>query len=184
MTESTTQNQEPKVMNFEVGQKYTTSEGNEYVVDFISRESGNIDDLFIVYKKVSGGDGGEVERYYLKKTTDFKSVDDFDEEIPSLPDNEPESPKEETEDVSIGQKYKHFKSGDSYVIKAIAHNPKNPKNKFVIYEGQYDSEEFGHNPIWVREYEEFTSMKVFGENELDGSGRPKASVKRFELITK
>lgn len=182
MTESTTHHQESKVMHFEAGQRYATSEGNEYLVDFIARESGNIEDLFIVYKKITDGQGSAPEKHYLKKMVDIKNMDDFDEETHTAQATEELKEKDEESAVSIGQKYQHFKTKDYYIIKAIACDPKNPKNKFIIYEGQYDSPEFGHNPIWVREYEEFTSMKVFGENELDENGRPKASVKRFELI--
>ena len=186
MSESTIDSAQSKaqeqVINFEVGQKYTTSEGCEYVVDFIARESGNIEDLFAVYHDTESIQEGQTEKYYLKKTSEIKSADDFEVGAPSSSSNEDTQEGDESVDVSIGQTYQHFKTKDFYVIKAIANDPENPKIKFVIYEGQYDSPDFGHNPIWVREYEDFTGMKVFGENELDKDGQKREPVKRFELI--
>ena len=146
------------------GQTYKTPEGIEYIVDCIARESGNIEDLFAVFKKA----GGEIS--WVKKTSDFSGAEDFDGEF-----DESEIEQEETLDtVSVGQKYQHFKTKDFYLIKTLAYNRTNPKEKFVIYEGQYDSPEFGHHPIWVREYSDFAGMK-----EFDDGREP---VKRFTLI--
>ncbi len=170
------------MIDFEAGQRYTTTGGNEYVVDFIARESGNIVDLFVVYNKISKEQDGVQSRFFLKKTTDLKSADSFDEQTSTDTALETTMGESEDLDISIGQKYQHFKTNDFYIIKAIAHDPVKPKNRFVIYEGQYDSPDFGHNPIWVREIGDFTGMKTFGENELDENGQPKAPVKRFKLI--
>ena len=80
---------------------------------------------------------------------------------------------EEQNEISAGQKYQHFKTKDFYIIKSIAYNRNNPKESFVIYEGQYNSPEFGNNPIWIREYSDFTGMKTFDDE--------RGPVKRFTL---
>jgi hypothetical protein len=84
--------------------------------------------------------------------------------------------------VSVGQKYRHFKTQNVYIVKDIAHNCENTNEKFVVYEGQYDSSEFGKNPVWIRNYKDFTGVKVFKDNELGEDGNRKDSVKRFTLI--
>lgn len=150
-------------------QTYRTEAGNEYIVTYIARESGNTEDLFVVYKKQSEDGENTPKQNWVKNTKEFESVENFDEE------NQPET--ETLEEDLTGQKFQHFKTKDFYIVKAIARNRANPTEMFVIYEGQYSSPEFGENPIWIREYSDFTGMKVFD----DDSGRP--SVKRFEQIT-
>jgi len=152
------------------GQRYETSKGTEYIIDYIARESGNIEDLFVVYKEVDSP-----RQNWLKKTTDIKTVDDFDEGSPLTHEQMSEIMRDnESETISINQKYQHFKTKDFYLIKAIARNPAKPTEKFIIYEGQYNSPEFGNHPIWVREYSDFTGMKEFDDG--------RESVKRFALI--
>lgn len=192
------------------GKIYKTEKGNEYIVNYIARESGNIEDLFAVYRKISSvaevqstadvqaNQDNVPKQSWIKKTSDFKSVEDFDEdeetedanltEIKMAPPEFAESTKstesvESMDEVSIGQEYQHFKTKDHYIIKDLACNRKNPKEKFVVYEGQYDSQEFGNHPLWVREYEDFTGMKVFKESEVDENGKQKPPVKRFTLIS-
>ncbi|MEI6058928.1 MAG: DUF1653 domain-containing protein [archaeon] len=156
-------NESTEALQFEnnLNKTYETSLGNEYKVECIARESGNTEDLFAVFKKVGG------ETAWIKKTSDFRSADDFDGEF-----NEGEM--ETSEEVSVGQRYQHFKTKDFYIIRAIAYSRSNPKERFVIYEGQYNSPEFGDHPIWVREFGDFTGMKIFDDG--------RAPVKRFDLI--
>ena len=195
--------QESSAFELVSGKICKTEKGNEYIVTYIARESGNIEDLFAVYKKISSvaeaqdvqADQDNVPKQsWVKKTSDFKSVEDFDEdeeteganltEMEITPPEFAESTEsiESMNEVSIGQEYQHFKTKDHYIIKDLACNRKNPKEKFVVYEGQYDSREFGNHPLWVREYEDFTGMKVFKESEVDENGEQKPPVKRFALI--
>lgn len=155
-------------------QKYKTSKGNEYIVNYIARESGNIEDLFAVYEEISKDQQDANKQSWVKKTTDFKSVDDFDEDQSLTNAQLEELRQQEGEDeISLDQKYQHFKTKDFYLIKAISRNRKNPKEKFIVYEGQYNSPDFGDHPIWIREYSDFTGMKTFDDERLP--------VKRFTL---
>lgn len=73
-------------------------------------------------------------------------------------------------ETKVGQKYKHYK-GNSYIILHLA-NDSNTLKRVVIYQGQYDSEEFGPNPIWVREKTNF-------EETITRDGK---EIRRFEFI--
>jgi hypothetical protein len=72
--------------------------------------------------------------------------------------------------IRIGDMYRHFKGG-AYKIIAIARDSETTK-EVVVYEGQYESPEWGKNPIWVRALDDFLSFK-----EIDGKKVP-----RFEKI--
>lgn len=61
--------------------------------------------------------------------------------------------------VSVGSKYKHFKGGE-YVVLSIGRDSRTCE-EVVVYQGQYNSIEFGDKPIWVRTLKDFTSDKVF-----------------------
>ncbi len=66
--------------------------------------------------------------------------------------------------------YKHYKGNLYRVIEFGFHS--DTLEKYVVYEGQYDSKEFGNKPIWVRPLKEFSEKVV-----VDGKEVP-----RFELI--
>lgn len=178
--------------NFKIStnQTYETSNGNKFTVTSIARESGNIEDFFVVYKKTlqdhsigqQKPDGPE--QSWVKNISELENLQNFDNtEYPASDElKQIESKEENGEGVSIGQKYQHFKTKDFYLIKDVARDPANPSKRYVIYEGQYTSPEFGDHPIWIREYEDFTGMKVFRDDELDENGNKKESVKRFALI--
>ena len=78
---------------------------------------------------------------------------------------------EQRNSVKVGQRYKHFK-GNEYVVIAVGRDSSSCED-VVVYQGQYESEEFGENPVWVRSLSEFLSKKVLD----DGS-----SVRRFKLV--
>ncbi len=171
-------------------QTYETSRGNKFAVTGIARESGNIEDFFVVYKNLQDSSGEEtgVEQSWVKNIAELENLENFDDEkypskdeIDSL-DSKEDFKEDIGEAVSLGQRYQHFKTKDFYIIKDIARDPSNPSKKYVIYEGQYNSPEFGDHPIWIREYEDFTGMKVFKDDELDEDGNKKGPVKRFALI--
>jgi hypothetical protein len=172
MSESNEINTESDKFGIFVNQTYETSKGNKFEVTNIARESGNIEDFFVVYKNISQDNS---EQSWVKNINELENLENFDDaKYPELEESE--------EKVSIGQRYQHFKTKDFYLIKDIARDPANPSKKYIIYEGQYDSPEFGDHPVWIREYEDFTGMKVFKDDELDQDGNKKEPVKRFALI--
>jgi len=75
--------------------------------------------------------------------------------------------------IKPGQLYRHFK-GDYYKIICIARNS-DTTAELVVYEGQYDSKEWGHHPIWVRLLDDFVGHKILE----DGT-----KVKRFTKVSK
>ncbi len=65
-------------------------------------------------------------------------------------------------EVRIGAVYEHYK-GDHYRIIALGRDS-STLAPIVVYQGLYDSEEFGSQPMWVRPLEEFMEMvEVAGE---------------------
>jgi hypothetical protein len=67
--------------------------------------------------------------------------------------------------------YKHSKSGRMYKVLGLAHHSED-LSELVVYEAQYDSDEFGPNAIWAR------PMKMFTETvEIDGQ-----TVPRFQFV--
>jgi hypothetical protein len=74
------------------------------------------------------------------------------------------------EEIKIGKKYKHFK-GKEYKVLNVARDSNNPEKLLVVYQGFYDSE-FGKNPIWTRELNDFLGYK-------EDNGK---KIKRFTLI--
>lgn len=66
--------------------------------------------------------------------------------------------------------YRHYK-GKKYRVIGIARHSETLK-KLVVYQGLYDSKEFGKNPIWVRPLDMFAE-----EVRIDGK-----TVPRFEFL--
>ncbi len=64
------------------------------------------------------------------------------------------------QDIVIGGIYEHYK-GKRYKVIALGRDSDTLED-VVIYEGQYDSEEFGNNPVWVRPVVEFVEHVVVG----------------------
>jgi len=188
-------------IKFFIGQECVTTKGNKYHVTNIARESGNIEDLFVVYNKIENNLPRSSKparpQAYVRKINDLTTIDDLDDgEYPQV-----EIEKMTNKDagqVEARQHYRHFKTLDEYIVKDIAIDPtiqsdesQDSKNEpqdnksvklFVIYEGQYNSKEFGGHPVWIREYNEFAGMKVFDENEKDENGERKKPVKRFGIL--
>lgn len=72
--------------------------------------------------------------------------------------------------IKTGQRYRHFK-GNEYIILNLAHDS-GTLEEVVVYQGQYYSEEFGQNPIWIRTKKNF-------EEVIERAGQ---TLRRFELI--
>lgn len=68
-------------------------------------------------------------------------------------------------------RYRHTKSGKIYTVIGLGKHSETLED-LVVYQGEYDSEEFGKNPIWVRPLGMFMEMV-----EIDGKKVP-----RFEYI--
>lgn len=77
------------------------------------------------------------------------------------------------EGIKIGSKYKHYKNGKIYKIIAVGRHSETLE-KVVIYQGLYESTNFGKNPVWVRPYSLFVSKIIYNNKEIE----------RFKLIKK
>lgn len=66
--------------------------------------------------------------------------------------------------------YKHYKGNTYQIIGLWKHS--DTMEDYVVYQGQYNSEEFGNNPIRVKSVEEFEK-----DIEIDGQ-----KVKRFVYL--
>ena len=75
-----------------------------------------------------------------------------------------------TRKPKVGDTYRHYK-GKTYKIVAIGRHHETLE-EWAVYEGQYTSEEFGANPVWIRPISMFTEVIVREGKEM----------KRFELI--
>ena len=73
--------------------------------------------------------------------------------------------------VKVNELYEHYK-GKRYKILAIARDSEDIEKHVVVYQGLYDSDEFGDNPVWARELNEFLE-------EVDLNGK---KIKRFKLV--
>jgi len=59
--------------------------------------------------------------------------------------------------------YKHSKSGRMYKVLGVARHSETLE-ELMVYEAQYESEEFGKNSLWVRPIEMFTEVvEINGE---------------------
>ena len=67
--------------------------------------------------------------------------------------------------------YIHSKSGQKYKVFGVGRHSETLE-ELVVYQGLYDSEEFGPNPIWVRPKDMF-------EEDIEINGRV---VPRFKLM--
>lgn len=72
--------------------------------------------------------------------------------------------------IKIGARYRHYK-GEEYVILHLGRDS-DTLDDVVVYQGQYSSDQFGENPIWVRPLSEFVE-----EVEVRG-----VLIKRFECV--
>lgn len=73
--------------------------------------------------------------------------------------------------AEVGKRYQHYKNGEVYVVIALARHSETLE-ELVIYEGQYDSKEFGKNPVWAR-------PRAMFKEEVDYEGK---RVPRFRLL--
>lgn len=74
-------------------------------------------------------------------------------------------------EIKLGT-YKHYK-GKLYTLIGIGRHTETME-ELVVYQGQYTSEEFGDNPIWVRPRAMFfDTVKVEGKE-----------IPRFEFVAK
>jgi hypothetical protein len=67
-------------------------------------------------------------------------------------------------ELEIGKQYRHYK-GKPYKILAVALHA-DTLEKMVVYEGQYDDEELGHNPVFVRPYDVFIEHVIVDGEEV------------------
>ena len=58
--------------------------------------------------------------------------------------------------AEIGKRYRHYKGGE-YIVLDIARHTETLE-EMVVYQAQYDTEDFGDRPVWVRPKEMFLSL--------------------------
>jgi len=75
--------------------------------------------------------------------------------------------------VEIGKNYKHYKNKKEYTVIAIGYfTETNPLLECVVYQAEYDTDDLGKRPIFIRPREMF-------EESIDVEGKV---MDRFELI--
>ncbi len=74
--------------------------------------------------------------------------------------------------AEIGKRYRHYKNGKEYIVLMIVLHS-DSHDEMVVYEGQYDSPEFGNLPRWTRSREDFEEKVLYEGVEVD----------RFTLIS-
>ena len=70
-----------------------------------------------------------------------------------------------------GKRYRHYKGGE-YTVLAIARLESDPSIECAVYQAEYDTDDYGRKPIWIRALSEFEGEVITG-----GSVQ-----KRFTLI--
>ena len=73
--------------------------------------------------------------------------------------------------AEVGALYTHYKNKESYKVIAIGFDSET-ETEVVVYEGQYNSPQFGNHPVWVRPRDMFEE-KVLYEGQM---------VPRFEKV--
>jgi hypothetical protein len=68
------------------------------------------------------------------------------------------------EKLIIGGKYKHYK-GNFYKLLNLGRLEENLE-EVVVYQGLYDSEEFGNNPVWIRKKSSFLEEVDFKREKV------------------
>lgn len=68
-----------------------------------------------------------------------------------------------TNEIKLG-KYQHYKGNFYNVIHVGWHS--DTLEEYVVYQGLYDSEEFGSNPVWVKTRAEFLKNVVIDGKEV------------------
>lgn len=66
----------------------------------------------------------------------------------------------------VGEKYKHYKNGHEYVVLALAHHTETGEC-MVVYQGQYDTEDLGKHPVFVRPQEMFEDTVELEGRQID-----------------
>ena len=61
-------------------------------------------------------------------------------------------------------KYRHYK-GKEYEVIGLAHHSETLE-PLVVYKALYESEDFGHNAIWVRPFDMFTERVMVNGKEV------------------
>ena len=67
------------------------------------------------------------------------------------------------EEIFVGR-YQHYK-GNFYEVIGVGHHTETLE-RLVFYRALYDSEEFGHNALWVRPMKMFLEKVVVDEKDV------------------
>ena len=57
--------------------------------------------------------------------------------------------------AEVGNRYVHYKNGNTYVVIAIGRLESNPIKEYVVYRAEYDSLDYGNNATWIRARDNF-----------------------------
>jgi hypothetical protein len=76
-------------------------------------------------------------------------------------------------DIRTGQRYRHYKNMKEYTVLAIGYfTESEPLLECVVYQAEYDTEDLGEKPVFIR------PRKMF-EESVDVDGK---MMDRFQLI--
>lgn len=76
-------------------------------------------------------------------------------------------------EIESGQRYRHYKNEKKYTVIAIGYfTESDPLLECVVYQAEYDSEDLGEKPVFIRPKEMF-------EETIDVEGKV---MNRFKLI--
>ncbi len=66
----------------------------------------------------------------------------------------------------VGKRYKHYKNGKEYTVLGIGHHTETLES-LVIYQAEYNTEDFGKKPIWARPKEMWEGTEKWKSSVVD-----------------
>lgn len=67
--------------------------------------------------------------------------------------------------AEVGKRYHHYKGGE-YTVLHVAHHTETDE-KMVVYQAEYDTEDLGPRPVFVRPKEMFEERIIIDGEELE-----------------
>jgi len=67
--------------------------------------------------------------------------------------------------AEIGKRYRHYK-GKEYIVLFLAYR-EDTLESVVVYQAEYNTEDFGDRPVWVRSKDDFESTVIVDGVAID-----------------